>query len=210
MIRIDDSLLQDLGLMSLPKPERDALLRQIYETLEMRVGMKLAERMSDQQLDEFERFIDGDLAFTENYLNTMRAGWQQSKEYQAAVTSAQQAAQKRGVEFNENAVKTEFGALTWLETNFPDYKQVVANELETLKGEIKADSGKILEATQGQAGMPVAPQPQMQQQAAAPQAMPPQQPAPQQDNVVQADFQQQQVQPPTQSDQSQQPPAQAA
>lgn len=140
MIRIDDTLLQDLGLMSLPKPERDALLRQIYETLEMRVGMKLAERMSDQQLDEFERFIDGDLAFTENYLNTMRAGWQQSKEYQTALTSAQKAAQKRGVEFNENAVKTEFGALTWLETNFPDYKQVVASELETLKGEIKAES----------------------------------------------------------------------
>ncbi|MCA9309418.1 hypothetical protein KC973_03505 [Candidatus Saccharibacteria bacterium] len=210
MIRIDDTLLQDLGLMSLPKPERDALLRQIYETLEMRVGMKLAERMSDQQLDEFERFIDGDLAFTENYLNTMRAGWQQSKEYQTALTSAQKAAQKRGVEFNENAVKTEFGALTWLETNFPDYKQVVASELETLKGEIKADSGKILEATQAQAGVPAPPQPQMQQQAAAPQAMPPQQSVPQQDNVVQADFQQPAPQPPVQDDQSQQPPAQAA
>lgn len=212
MIRIDDSLLQDLGLMSLPKPERDALLRQIYETLEMRVGMKLAERMSDQQLDEFERFIDGDLAFTENYLNTMRAGWQQSKEYQTALTSAQQAAQKRGVEFNENAVKTEFGALTWLETNFPDYKQVVASELETLKGEIKADSGKILEATQAQAGVAAQSQPQVQQPApGAPPMAPPQQPAPQQDNVVQGDFQQQApVQPPAQDDQSQQPPAQAA
>lgn len=210
MIRIDDNLLQELGLMGLPKPERDALLRQIYETLEMRVGMKLAERMSDQQLDEFERFIDGDLAFTENYLTTMRAGWQQSKEYQTAVTSAQQAAQKRGMEFNENAVKTEFGALTWLETNFPDYKQVVASELETLKGEIKADSGKILEATQAQASVPISPQPQMQQQAAAPQSMPPQQPAPQQDNVVPGDFQQQvPPQPPAQNDQ-QQPPAQAA
>ncbi len=103
MIRIDDSLLEELGLIVLPKPERDALLKQIYETLEMRVGMRLAERMSDQQLDEFERFID---------------------------------------------TNDESGALTWLETNFPDYKQVVASELDKLKVEIKQDSSKIIEAMQ--------------------------------------------------------------
>lgn len=149
MIRIDDSLLEELGLMSLPKEERDALLRQIYETLEMRVGMKLAERMSDQQLDEFERFIDGDIAFTEGYLTTIKPGWQQSESYVSAVTAGQQNAQKRGAAFNENAVKSEFGALTWLETNFPDYKQVVAGELDKLKQEIKQDSNKIVQVTQG-------------------------------------------------------------
>jgi hypothetical protein len=103
MIKIDDSLLEELGLIGLPKAERDKLLKQIYETLEMRVGMKLAERMSDQQLDEFERFID---------------------------------------------TNDEAGALQWLETNFPDYKQVVASELEVLKAEIKKDSAKIIEALQ--------------------------------------------------------------
>jgi len=105
MIKIDDTLLEEIGLMKLPKAERDQMLRQIYETLEMRVGMRLAERMSDQQLDEFERFID---------------------------------------------TNDEAGALKWLETNFPDYKQVVASELEKLKNEIKQDSGKILQAMQTQ------------------------------------------------------------
>ena len=57
MIRIDDTLLEELGLMALPESERRQMLKQIYETLEMRVGMRLAERMSDQQLDEFEKFI---------------------------------------------------------------------------------------------------------------------------------------------------------
>lgn len=106
MIRIDDSLLQELGLMVLPKEERDALLTQIYETLEMRVGMKLAERMTDQQLDEFEAFLPNE--------QTGSAG-------------------------------DEEGALRWLETNFPDYKQVVADELEKLKTEIKRDSQHILQ-----------------------------------------------------------------
>lgn len=139
MIRIDDTLLEEIGLIALPKQERDQLLRQIYETLEMRVGMKLAERMTDQQLDEFEGFID---------------------------------------------TNDEAGALKWLESNFPDYKQVVADELEKLKAEIKQDSSKIIETMQtnqvqpGQA--PQQPQP-MQPQTPAPSfqpSQPPQQPQP--------------------------------
>lgn len=179
MIRIDDSLLEELGLMGLPKEERDAMLRQIYETLEMRVGMKLAERMNDQQLDEFERFIDGDTLFTENYLTTTKPGWQQSEEYKSAVTAAQNNAQKQGTVFNENSVKSEFGALTWLETNFPDYKQVVATELDRLKAEIKQDSSKIVEATQGQVA-PQMPSPELSPSSGQPTPQPDfSQPAPQ-------------------------------
>lgn len=137
MIKIDDSLLEEIGLLSLPKAERDQLLRQIYETLEMRVGMKLAERMTEQQLDEFERFID---------------------------------------------TNDEAGALKWLETNFPDYKQVVASELDTLKEEIKKDAPRLMEAIQANVQTPAAQQPpqftpSQPSQVPAPQAyQPPQQP----------------------------------
>jgi hypothetical protein len=129
MIRIDDSLLEELGLIALPKADRDQLLKQIYETLEMKVGMRLAERMSDQQLDEFERFID---------------------------------------------TNDEAGALKWLETNFPDYKQVVADELDKLKVEIKRDSPKIMEAMQANAAQ--TPAPAAPQQPQAPQPFPQPQP----------------------------------
>jgi len=146
MIRIDDTLLEEIGLISLPKAERDQMLRQIYETLEMRVGMRLAERMTDQQLDEFERFID---------------------------------------------TNDEAGALKWLETNFPDYKQVVADELEKLKTEIKKDSATILQTMQGQTQIPegapvqqtypqpvpTAAQPQFSSAPQAPSAHTPQYPA---------------------------------
>jgi len=99
MLKIDDNLLKELGLNALPVDERNKLLSQIYETLELRVGMKLAENMNDEQLDEFEKFID---------------------------------------------TNDEAGALKWLESNFPNYKQVVADELEKLKNEIRKDSEKIL------------------------------------------------------------------
>lgn len=60
MLQIDDSLLKEIGLDQLPLEEKDLLIAQIYEQLELRVGTRLADSMSDQQLEEFEKFIDGD------------------------------------------------------------------------------------------------------------------------------------------------------
>ncbi len=117
MIKLDDDLLQELGLAGLPAEEKKKLLAHIYETLEMRVGMKLAEQMSDAQLSEFEQFIDRN---------------------------------------------DEAGALHWLETNFPNYKDVVAAEFENLKGEIGQVAPQILAASQQapavQPGQPQQPQ----------------------------------------------------
>jgi hypothetical protein len=129
MIKLDDDLLQELGLAALPAEEKKKLLAHIYETLEMRVGMKLAERMSDAQLTEFEQFIDRN---------------------------------------------DEAGALHWLESNFPNYKDVVASEFETLKKEIGQVAPQILSAGQQQAGAV----PADDQQQMPPQVGPQQQQAP--------------------------------
>jgi hypothetical protein len=102
MFKLDDNLLKELGLGDLPAEEKNKMLAHIYETLEMRVGVTLAEQMTDAQLDEFESFIDNN---------------------------------------------DEAGALKWLETNFPNYKQVVADELDKLKAEIKAAAPQIVAAS---------------------------------------------------------------
>lgn len=99
MFKLDNDFLVSLGLGALPPEEKNKMLAHIYDTLEMRVGMKLAEQMSEQQLSDFEKFIDSN---------------------------------------------DESGALKWLETNFPNYKQVVADELEKLKSEISSVAPQIL------------------------------------------------------------------
>ncbi len=103
MFKLDNALLEELGLASLSDEDKSKMLGHIYETLEMRVGMKLAEQMTNEQLDEFESFIDRN---------------------------------------------DEAGALKWLETNFPNYKQVVAEQLEALKAEIKQQAPQIVAASQ--------------------------------------------------------------
>ena len=150
MFKLDDNFLNELGLGALPPAEKNKMLAHIYETLEMRVGMRLAEKMTNEQLDEFEAFI------------------------------------------NKN---DEAGALKWLETNFPNYKQVVAEELDKLKGEISQVAPQIVQqaldvqASQpqpqppisAQAPQPTAPmqEPQQFQQASVPQQPQPQYPQPQ-------------------------------
>ncbi|SRR6266568_2146384 len=123
MIKLNDDLLRELGLDALPLEEKKRMLAHIYETLEMRVGMKLAQQMTDEQLDEFEQFIKNN---------------------------------------------DEAGALQWLETKFPHYKDVVSAEFESLKLEIRQVAPQIL-ATAAQSQAPAAvPQqafPQMPPQA---------------------------------------------
>lgn len=102
-LRIDNNLLNELGLADLPTEEKTGFLKHIYETLEMRVGMRLADQMTNEQLDEFETFYNA---------------------------------------------KDDAGAFRWLETNFPNYKDIVAEEFQKLKNEIAQSSSQILAASQ--------------------------------------------------------------
>lgn len=105
MIQINDNLLKEVGLGDLPQQERVALLNHIYETLELRVGMRLAEQMTESQFDEFEQYFQS---------------------------------------------KDDKGAYNWLQTNFPNYKEVVQEEFDKLKKEVTENSGQILDASQDQ------------------------------------------------------------
>lgn len=109
MLKIDNNLLQELGLGSLPDSEKNSLLKHIYETLEMRVGMRLADQMTNQQLDEFEQYFEA---------------------------------------------KDDAGAFKWLESNFPNYKDIVQEEFDKLKTEVGQAAPQILAASQAAAVAP--------------------------------------------------------
>lgn len=144
MFKLDNNFLSELGLGSLPSGEKNKMLAQILDTLEMRVGMQLAQGMSNEQLNEFEGFIGGDVSKATTFLDSLDLNWRQSAGYQKALEQAQAAAARQGRQVNPDAVTSEHAALRWLETNFPDYKKVVAAELDKLKAEIKQAAPAIL------------------------------------------------------------------
>ncbi|HVI69676.1 MAG TPA: DUF5663 domain-containing protein [Magnetospirillaceae bacterium] len=101
MFQLDEDFLQSVGLGNLPADQKKAFLQHMYEELELRVGTKLSEGMTDEQLSGFEKLI-------------------------------------------ENA--DDQGAVKWLQDNRPNYKDVVAEELEKLKKEVLEGKEKILNA----------------------------------------------------------------
>lgn len=57
---LDDDLLRELGLGEISTVEKNLVLALMYESLEVRVGKVFASSMTDDQLEEFEGFIDAE------------------------------------------------------------------------------------------------------------------------------------------------------
>ncbi len=149
-MNLDDKFLEEIGLGALPEAEKPKMRAHIYETLEMRVGMRLASGMTSQQLNEFESFVSGDVARARTFLGTWKVDWEQDAGYLASIENAKKRASEQGRELQQSdidGVITEFAALQWLGANFPSYKDVVAEELNKLKAEIKAAAPQILAET---------------------------------------------------------------
>ncbi len=104
MFQLDEKFLQSIGLASLPDDQKQSFLEHIFKELEIRVGVRLSEGLSDEQLGEFEKL------------------------------------------YKSNPQD----ALLWLETNRPNFKQIVAAELARLQQEIVNGKDKILN-TEGMA-----------------------------------------------------------
>ena len=147
MFQLDDKFLEDLGLDQLPEEQKQAFLQHIYEELELRVGTRLSDGLSDTQLEEFEKIIDRDQATIDAWLAQYAPNYHQDE-----IFMRMQQATK--LDPNDPSLRTEYVATKWLEVNRPDYRQVVAQVLDELKKEIMANREAILGGS-GQA----APQP---------------------------------------------------
>jgi isocitrate lyase len=137
MFQLDDKFLQDVGLGDLPDDQKKAFLDHFREQLELRVGTRLSEGLSDAQLAEFESFIDRDAAKVDSWLVANVPQYQEDEIFVQL---------KNGAPANipEAVVKAEYASLKWLGLNRPDYRDVVAGTMDELKSEIIANRDAIL------------------------------------------------------------------
>ena len=142
MFQLDDKFLEDVGLGDLPEEQKKAFLQHIYDELELRVGAKLSEGLSEDQLTEFEGFVNQDTTKVSSWLNANVPNYASSEDYQKFTSTAPAGT-------DQNALAAEYASLKWLEHNRPDYKQVVAAELNALRQEVTANKDKILQQNAG-------------------------------------------------------------
>lgn len=137
MFQLDDNFLQQVGLGDLPADQKQAFLAYFREQLELRVGTKLSEGLSDAQLSEFEAFIDRNMEVTNQWVATNAADYQNDQVYQRLKGGAPEAA-------SENDILAEYASLRWLSINRPDYRDVVAATMEELRQEVISNKDAIL------------------------------------------------------------------
>ena len=137
MFQLDDNFLKELGLDQMPEEQRKPFLEHIYSELELRVGERLSQGMSDAQLDEFANIIDKVPGAVDAFLDKHAPNYTEEPMFQRLV-------QATGVAADDPRLRNEYAATKWLEVNRPDYRNVVATVMEELKREIMANREAIM------------------------------------------------------------------
>lgn len=136
MFQLDNTFLEEVGLGAMPEEQRKPFLQYIYNELELRVGTRLSEGMSDEQLAEFEAIIDRKEEVIVPWIERHAADFREDPSFQRI----QQATQ---LPSDDPRLKAEFAATKWLEVNRPDYRDVVASVLSEIKQEVIAKRDAI-------------------------------------------------------------------
>jgi len=137
MFQLDDKFLQELGLDQLPEDQKQAFKEHIYSELELRVGVRLSEGLSDEQLAEFESFVDRNDEKVRAWIAINSPDYTNDQAYVQLRANAPQGT-------DEAVLLAEYASLKWLGLNRPNYREVVAQVLEELKREIVGNRDAIL------------------------------------------------------------------
>jgi len=137
MFQLDDQFLNDVGLGNLPEEQKKPFLQHTYDQLEYKVGIRLSEGMTDEQLTEFEAIIDRKPEVVAAWLQTNAPNYQNEEVFTRLMEASKLPATDAGLQ-------AEYAATKWLEVNRSDYRDVVAATLDEIKREIMQNKDAIL------------------------------------------------------------------
>lgn len=137
MFQLDDQFLNDVGLGNLPEEQKKPFLQHTYDQLEYKVGIRLSEGMTDDQLTEFEAIIDRKAEVITPWLQANAPNYQNEEVFTRLMEASKLASSDPGLQ-------AEYAATKWLEVNRPDYRNVVAATLDEIKSEIVKNKDAIL------------------------------------------------------------------
>lgn len=135
MIRVDENFLRETGLGDLDEMQRTAFIEEAQRLLENRIGEKLSEGLSMEQLEEFDGIMKKDK-------NVMIKALAKLGDYR--IDEVYQNLLKRyGVTEGTVDILSEYLSVKWIQTNRPNYAEVSRQVFEELKQEVRASSAEI-------------------------------------------------------------------
>ena len=128
MIKVDDRFLAEVGLQNLPEPQRTAFITEIQGELENRVGEKMSEGMTPEQLEEFDGIMQKDRNTMIKFL-TKLGDYRQDEIYKKLL-------QKYNTTEGTLEILGEYLSVKWIQLNRPDYARVAQDIEAEFKQEI--------------------------------------------------------------------------
>lgn len=138
MIKIDEKFLDEVGLTDLPEEKKPEFIEQTQEELENRVGERMSEGLTLNQLQEFEGIMNNDR-------NAMIQILSQIGDYRNDPIYIK-ILQRHGVTEGNLQILGEYLSVKWIQINRPDYATITADVEAQLKNEIIQARDRILAA----------------------------------------------------------------
>jgi hypothetical protein len=132
----DDDFLAEIGMSWLDDSERNRLLLEIAEELELRIGEALAEGLTDAQIAEYEALTERDETRVLDWLNSNVPGYEESDQFDEFLKTT--SPDKSSID-----VISDYAALQWLQIHRPDYQDISASIRERLYQEICERFSKV-------------------------------------------------------------------
>lgn len=134
MYKFDDNFLESVGLGSMPAEQKDAFLQYAQDQLEMKIGEKMSEGLSDEQLNEFEKIVDNDKETIDRWIANS-GDYQNDVIYQKLVES---------LGSDNEEIKSDYVTAKWLDQNCPQYRQIITDSIKAIREEIAANKDALL------------------------------------------------------------------
>jgi len=146
MFALDKDFLEGLGVDDMPEAEMKVFLEHLREEMEVRVGSRMSAGMTEMQIEEFEKIIDGD----DRAIGAVLAGvgdYRGNEEYLRLKDAS-------GLEDGSPELLGEYASLVWLKKNSPQYAEIVKQVIEELKEEIRVGKEKLAPVSDAAADVP--------------------------------------------------------
>ena len=138
-MKFDDNFLARVGLSELPMDQKEDFLAHAKDELEIRVGNKMSQNLSEAQIAEFEGIMANDQQVIRKVVSELGMDFRTDPIYQNLLESY-------GVKEGTWEIIGEYLSIKWVQKNCPNYNQIVQDTIAELEAEIKQNSAKILAA----------------------------------------------------------------
>lgn len=136
-MKFDDNFLSEVGLSNLPEDQKQAFLNHAQEELELRVGTKMSEGLTEAQIEEFEGIMENDQQVIRKVVSELGMDFRTDPIYKKVLD-------KYGVSEGTWEIISEYLSIKWIQKNRPNYHEIVQSTVDELKNEIRSGQSQIL------------------------------------------------------------------